>query len=315
MDIDRICIFGGTGFVGRAIVEQAYARGLRVRVVTAYTANAMPLAVVPTVEVFVGNVFDDRTLALACEDTDAVVNLVGILHPSRGKGFDAVHVELPRRIARACHGAGVQQLLHMSALGADEKGPSEYQRSKGRGEAALRQAAGILPWTIFRPSVIFGEDDHFLNLFAALARAFPVIPLAGAQARFQPVWVEDVARCFVQALGETRAFGQVFPLCGPKAYSLEELVGFVAATLGLKRRIWPLPPALARMQAFMLEHLPGRLMTRDNLASMSVDNTCGDAFPAIFGFEPAPLEAVAPLYLAGANTRDRYQRYRNVAGR
>jgi len=315
MDIDRICIFGGTGFVGRAIVEQAYARGLRVRVVTAYTANAMALSVVPTVEVFVGNVFDDRTLERACEDMDAVVNLVGILHPSRGKGFDAVHVELPRRIAAACHGAGVQQLLHMSALGADANGPSEYQRSKGRGEAALRQAAGILPWTVFRPSVIFGEGDHFLNLFAALARAFPVIPLAGAQARFQPVWVEDVARCFVQSLGETRAFGQSFDLCGPRAYSLEELVRFVAATLGLRRRIWPLPPALARMQAFALEHLPGKLMTRDNLASMSVDNTCGDPFPAIFGFTPSPLEAVAPLYLAGANTRSRYQRYRNAAGR
>jgi NADH dehydrogenase len=315
MDLERICIFGGTGFVGRAIVEQAYARGLRVRVVTAYTANAMPISVVPTVEVFVGSVFDDRTLERACEDMDAVVNLVGILHPSRGKGFDAVHVELPRRIARACHAAGVQPLLHKSALGADEKGPSGYQRSKGRGEAALKQAAGILPWTIFRPSVIFGEGDRFLNLFASLARAFPVIPLAGAGARFQPVWVEDVARCFVQSLGETRAFGQSFNLCGPRAYSLEELVRFVASTLGLRRRIFPLPPALARMQAFVLEHLPGKLMTRDNLASMSVDNTCADAFPALFGFKPSPLEAVAPLYLAGANTRERYQRYRNVAGR
>jgi len=315
MDIQRICVFGGTGFVGRAIVEQAYARGLHVRVVTAHRQNAMPIAVIPTVDVFVGDVFDDATLERACEDMDAAINLVGILHPSRGRGFDAVHAELPPRIARACRGAGVQQLLHMSALGASESGPSEYLRSKGRGEAALRQAAGILPWTVFRPSVIFGEGDHFLNLFAALARAFPVIPLAGAQARFQPVWVEDVARCFVQSLGETRAFGQSFNLCGPRAYSLEELVRFVAATLGLRRRIWPLPPALARMQAFALEHLPGKLMTRDNLASMSVDNTCGDPFPAIFGFTPSPLEAVAPLYLAGANTRSRYQRYRNVAGR
>lgn len=315
MDIDRVCIFGGTGFVGRAIVEQAYARGLRVRVVTAYTAKAMPLSVVPTVEVFVGDVFDDRTLERACEDMDAVVNLVGVLHPSRGRGFDAVHAELPRRIARACHGAGVQQLLHMSALGADENGPSEYQRSKGRGEAALKQAAGILPWTIFRPSVIFGAGDHFLNLFASLARAFPVIPLAGAQARFQPVWVEDVARCFVQSLGEARVFGQSFDLCGPRAYSLEELVTFVASTLGLKRRIWPLPPSLASLQAFVLEHLPGKLMTRDNLASMSVDNTCDGAFPAVFGFKPSPLEAVAPLYLDGAHTRERYRRYRNAAGR
>ncbi|HZZ91572.1 MAG TPA: complex I NDUFA9 subunit family protein [Usitatibacter sp.] len=315
MDISRICIFGGTGFVGRSIVEQAYARGLGVRVVTAYPPKAMPITVVPTVEILAGDVFDDSTLDRACEDMDAVVNLVGILHPSRGKGFDEVHVALPRRIARACHGAGVQHVVHMSALGADEKGPSEYQRSKARGEAALRQAAGILPWTVFRPSVIFGEGDRFLNLFAALAKSFPVIPLAGAQARFQPVWVEDVARCFVEAVGETRAFGQVFPLCGPKAYTLAELVDFVARTLGLQRRIWPLPPALARLQAAVLEHLPGKLMTRDNLASMSVDNTCDEPFPVLFGFKPTPLEAVAPLYLAGASTRERYQRYRHVAGR
>jgi len=315
MDISRICVFGGSGFVGRSIVEQAYGRGLRVRVVTAYEPAAMPVSVVPTVEIVTADVFDDRALAAACEDMDAVVNLVGILHPSRGRGFDAVHAELPRRIAQACHGAGVQHLLHMSALGADANGPSEYQRSKGRGEAALREAAGILPCTIFRPSVIFGEGDSFLNLFAGLVRMFPVVPLAGATARFQPIWVEDVARCFVQSLGDTRAFGQAFNLCGPRAYSLEELVRFVAETLGLRRRIVPLPPALAKLQAFTLEHLPGRLMTRDNLASMRVDNTCADPFPALFGFEPSPLEAVAPAYLTGAITRSRYQRYRVGAGR
>ena len=315
MDISRICIFGGSGFVGRSVVEQAYARGLRVRVVTAYEPSAMPMSVVPTVEIMTGNVFDDRVLAAACEDMDAVVNLVGILHPSRGRGFEAVHVALPRRIAQACHGAGVQHLLHMSALGADANGPSEYQRSKARGEAALRHAAGIMPYTIFRPSVIFGEGDRFLNLFAQLVRAFPVVPLAGARARFQPIWVEDVARCFVQSMGETGAFGQAFNLCGPRAYSLEELVRFVARSLGLRRRIMPLSPALARMQAFVLEHLPGKLMTRDNLASMSVDNVCADPFPTLFGFQPAPLEAIAPAYLTNANTRERYGRYRHVAGR
>jgi len=315
MEISRICVFGGSGFVGRSVVEQAYAQGLLVRLVTAYAPAAMPVAVVPTVDIVTADIFDDRALARACEDMDAVINLVGILHPSRGRGFDAVHVELPRRIARACHTAGVQHLLHMSALGADAQGPSEYQRSKGRGEEAVRQAAGVLPCTIFRPSVIFGEGDRFLNLFAQLVRAFPVVPLAGARARFQPIWVEDVARCFVQSLGETRAFGETFNLCGPRAYSLEELVRFVADTLGVRRRIVPLSPSLARMQAFVLEHLPGRLMTRDNLASMSVDNVCADRFPALFGFAPAPLEAVAPSYLTGAHTRSRYQRYRHVAGR
>jgi NADH dehydrogenase len=315
MDISRICIFGGTGFVGRVIVDQAYARGMRVRVVTRYLGNAMPLAVVPTAEIMTGDVYDDRTLERACADMDAVVNLVGILHPSRGRGFEEAHARLPARVARACHRAGVQQVVHMSALGANESGPSEYQRSKARGETALRQEAGILPWTVFRPSVIFGEGDRFLNMFAQLVRAFPVIPLAGAKARFQPIWVEDVARCFVEALGNPHAFGQTYSLCGPRTYTLEELVRFVAKSIGRERRIFPLSPAMASLQAFTLEHLPGKLMTRDNLRSMSVDNVCGSPFPALFGFAPSPLEAIAPQYLAGPTSRSRYDRFRHAAGR
>jgi len=206
--------------------------------------------------------------------------------------------------------------VHMSALGASENAPSDYLRSKGKGEAAVRRDAGILPYTILRPSVIFGEDDRFLNLFAQLARLFPVLPLAGAGARFKPVWVEDVARCFVRALGDPRTFGQAYELCGPKAYTLEELARFAAAASGNPRRIVALPATLAKMQAYFFEHLPGRkLMTRDNLRSMSVDNVCAGPFPPVFGFEPASLEAVATHYLAGTTTRGRYNQYRHSAGR
>jgi NADH dehydrogenase len=240
---------------------------------------------------------------------------VGILHPRRGQDFASVHAELPRKIAHACHAAGVLHLLHMSALGAAENGPSEYLRSKARGEAALRREAGILPYTIFRPSVIFGEGDRFLNLFARLARLFPLLPLARATARFQPIWVEDVARCFVAALGDLRTFGQAYELCGPKAYTLAELVRFASEVSGHRRRILPLPDALGRLQAAVFERLPGKLMTRDNLRSMSVNNVCSAPFPAIFGFEPATLEAVAPQYLAGSTSRDRYNQYRHSAGR
>jgi NADH dehydrogenase len=205
----------------------------------------------------------------------------------------------------------------MSALGASESGPSEYLRSKAKGEAALRQDAGILPYTIFRPSVVFGEKDRFLNLFAALVRWFPVIPLAGARARFQPIWVEDVARAIVSSLGDPRTFGQAYELCGPRAYTLEELARFVADALGRRRRIVALPAPLASLQAFFFEHLPGRkLMTRDNLRSMSVDNVCTGPFPSVFGFEPAKLEAVAPEYLgSGKSTRSRYSQFRHTAGR
>jgi NADH dehydrogenase len=315
MRIDSVCVLGGTGFVGRAVAEQLFAAGTRIRVVTRSEPRAAPLTVLPTVEVLVADVHDPQSLRHAFEDMDAVVNLVGILHPGRGRSFEKVHVELPRKIADACTSAGVRHLLHMSALGAAEDAPSDYLRSKARGESAMRQAAGGLPVTIFRPSLIFGPGDRSVNLFAALARWFPVIPLAGAKARFQPIWVEDVARAFVSALGDPRTFGGSYDLCGPKSYTLEEIVHFAARSIGRDRRVVALAPALASLQAFVLEHLPGTLMTRDNLRSMSVDNVCAGPFPEVLGFKPAPLEAVAAQYLAGATSRERYNQFRHTAGR
>ena len=201
----------------------------------------------------------------------------------------------------------------MSALGASRDGPSEYQRTKAEGEEAVRSSG--VPCTIFRPSVIFGEHDRFLNVFATLARLFPVIPLAGANARFQPVWVEDVARAMASAIGDQRTVGEAYELCGPRAYRLAELVQIAAELTGRRRLIVGLPGPLAELQAFVLEHLPGKMMTRDNLRSMRVDNVCAGPFPAIFGFQPTPLEAVVPQYLAHDTLRDRYDRYRHYAGR
>ena len=315
MEISSVCILGGSGFVGRAIAEQLSPLGIRTRVVTRSGPKAMPLTVLPTVEVEVADVHDPGALRACFENMDAVVNLVGILHEDGAQTFRRVHSELPRQVAEACRASGVQQMLHMSALGASKEGPSDYLRSKAEGEAAVREAAGATPVTIFRPSVIFGENDRFLNTFAELVRWFPVIPLAGADARFQPVWVEDVARCFAGALGNGRAHGETYELCGPKAYTLAELVDFVAHTLGRRPRVMGLPGGLARMQAMVLERLPGKVMTRDNLLSMSKDNVCSCDFPAIFGFRPSPLEAVVPEYLAHTTARGRYARYRHYAGR
>lgn len=315
MDIESICLIGGTGFVGRSIAEHACGQGLRVRVVTRSEPRARELLVLPTLEAMLADPNDEKSLARAFENIDAVVNLVGILHPSRGASFESAHVELPRKIARAARSAGVRRLLHMSALGASPDGPSEYLRSKGRGEAAVRESAQDLAVTIFRPSVIFGEHDRFLNMLATLVRFFPVIPLGGAHARFQPVWVEDVARCFVAALGDPRTFGRSYDLAGPRVLTLEEMVRFVAAALGRNPRIVALPDALASLQAFAFEHLPGKLLTRDNLRSMSVANVAGAPFPTVFGFEPSSLESIAAEYLAGTSTRARYQRFRNYAGR
>lgn len=311
MDISSVCLIGGSGFVGSAIAEHAAARGCRVRIVTRGSMRARALTVLPTCETVVANPYDEADLAHAFEDMDAVVNLVGILSEGGGATFRRAHVELPGAVARAARAAGVRHLLHMSALGADASGPSRYLRSKAEGEAAVREAAPPTAWTIFRPSVIFGEHDRFLNRFAALAALFPVIPLAGARARFQPIWVEDVARCFVAAMGDPAAFGQAYGLCGPRAYTLEELVRFAAEATGRRRAIVALPAPLASLQAFVFEHLPGRILTRDNLASMSVDNVCGGDFPALFGLRPAPLEAIAPGYLGATRGHARYDRFRS----
>jgi NADH dehydrogenase len=284
-------------------------------VLTRDAARARALTVLPTVELMQGDPADEATLGAAFEGMDAAVNLVGILHEKRGQSFSAVHAELPHTVGHAARVAGIQHVVHVSALGASDKAPSNYLRSKAAGEAALRMGAGAVPWTILRPSVIFGEGDHFLNLFAALVKAFPVIPLAGAEARFQPVWVEDVARCCVAALGDARSFGRACELCGPRAYTLEELVHLIAGMLGLRRTVVRLPHALGEMQAFMLEHLPGKLMTRDNLRSMSVPNVCTGKRPPICAFEPSAIEAVLPQYLGAAASGTRYARYRNHAGR
>jgi NADH dehydrogenase len=240
---------------------------------------------------------------------------VGILHEGGRSTFQRAHVELPRKVAEACRKSGVQHVLHVSALGAAADGPSAYQRSKAAGEAALREAAGVLPWTIFRPSVVFGEGDRFLNMFAQLVRAFPVIPLARAKARFQPIWVEDVGRAIAGSIGNLETFGQVYPLCGPRTYTLEELVRYVAQLLGRKPRIMALSDGLASLQAAVFERLPGKLITRDNLKSLAVDNVCAGPFPPELGFEPSPIEAVVPDYLAGRNRRARYNQFRYRAGR
>ena len=315
MDIGSVCIVGGSGFVGRAIADHLAPEGVRVRVITRSRPRAMALAVLPTVELVVADPHDTAALARAFENMDAVINLVGILHETGRQSFQACHVELPRKVVEACHSAGVRHLVHMSSLGASAKGPSEYQRSKAAGEEEIRRSAGILPFTIFRPSVIFGADDRFLNTFATIVRLMPVILLGGARTRFQPIWVEDVARCFADAAGNPRAFGQTFELAGPRTYTLEELVRVVARMLGKRRVVVPLPDALARLQAFTLEHLPGKLMTRDNLRSMQVDNVSSQPFPEVFGFRPSPLEAVVPEYLAASAARARYDRYRHHAGR
>lgn len=316
MRFEKICVLGGSGFVGSHITRQLSAAGYQVKVLTRRRENAKHLTLLPNVEVEECDVYFDAALKREIAGSDAVINLIGILHETGKATFPRVHAELPRRVAQICCAQGVPRLLHMSALNADPRGPSAYLRSKGAGEAAVWQAAGAaVSVTVFRPSVIFGRGDSFLNLFAGLARILPVLLLARPQARFQPVFVEDVAHAFVSSLQNPATFGQSYNLCGPKVYTLRQLVQYVVDTLGLRCRIIGLNDTLSYSQAWAMELLPVKLMTRDNYYSMQVDSVCDCEFPAVFGIQPTALDAVAPEYLAGDSPRNAYKRFRSHAGR
>ena len=306
-------MLGGSGFVGRHIVARLVAAGNRAVVPTRSRERAKHLLLLPTVEVVEASVHDPVTLERIVAGSGAVINLVGIINEIRRGDFQRVHVELARKTVASCRAAGVRRLLHMSALNADPAGPSRYLATKGEAEAAV--AASNLDWTIFRPSIIFGREDSFLNLFARLERLLPVMALASWQARFQPIWVADVAEAFVRAIADDRTWGQRYALCGPRVYTLHELVAYVGELTGDNRPIVPLGPALSRLQARMLELLPGKLMSRDNLASMTRDSVCGGEYPALLGGPPSALEAIAPGYLAPAATRSRYSKLRGQGGR
>jgi uncharacterized protein YbjT (DUF2867 family) len=298
----NILVLGGSGFVGRSVCEKLVERsggaGGRIVVPTRRLTRSRHVQLLPTVQLVEADLHDDVQLARLVAGVDAVVNLVAILHGSEA-AFEKVHVALPRRIAQACRAAGVRRVVHVSALGAAPDAPSRYLRSKASGERALRD--GDLDLTVLRPSVIFGAEDRFLNLFASLQAVFPLMPLAGADSRYQPVWVEDVATAIVRCLDRPATIGQTIECAGPVQYSLRQLVELTGHLSGHARPVLGLPGGLARLQALVLECLPGEpLMSRDNLDSMRVANIASGQHPGLdsLGIRPSALEAVAPTYLA-----------------
>ncbi len=297
----RIAVLGGTGFVGHSLCERLVADGHEVRILTRRAERHRDLLVLPTALVVDADVHNPAVLKREFRGLDAVVNLVGILNEAGrdGKGFERVHAELPAKVVQACRQNGVARLLHMSALNASADGPSHYLRSKGHGENIVHEAeSASLHVTSFRPSVIFGPGDSFTNRFAALLRQVPfVFPLASANARLQPVLVTDVVKAFVLALDRHATFGQRYNLCGPQAYTLGEIVTYLARLLGLKRRILPLNNRLSRLQAMLLQFVPGQPFTPDNYRSLQVASICKAPFPSVFGFSPARFDEIVPTYL------------------
>lgn len=308
----RICVLGGTGFVGHHFATLLAERGYRVRIPTRRSERHRALRVLPGVELVQADIHDDAELRRLVDDCEAAVNLAAILN-EHGKGdFEAMHVALPLKLAAACRETGVARLIHVSALNAGV-GESRYLKTKGEGEDRVHDVRGLAV-TSFRPSVIFGPDDHFFNRFAKLLKISPLMfPLACPNARFAPVFVGDVAQAMLTAVERPATIGQRYELCGPRAYMLRHLVEYTAEVLDIRRVVISLGDGLSKCQARFMGRLPGRPFTYDNYLSMQTDAVCRSGFPEVFGIAPASVESIVPVYLGHDDQQSRFDAWRRQA--
>jgi uncharacterized protein YbjT (DUF2867 family) len=324
MTIQNVLLLGGSGFVGTYIANRLADLGIKVTVPSRRRERQRALIALPNVDMVQADIHDEATLVRLMAGQDAVINLVGILHSRDFKlpysaDFAKAHVELPKKIVAACKKTGVRRLVHMSALKAAANAPSEYLRSKADGEAAVLAANGPQPGdldvTVFRPSVIYGPGDSFLNQFARLLKALPRFPLAYGHAKFQPIYAGDVADAFVRCLADPRSFGKAYDLGGPKVYTLRELVEYVNTLIGANTKIIHLGEFLSLLQAGVLWLLPKPPMSPDNLRSMQVDSVLPYDAELPFGIQARALETIAPGYLVGHAPRVHFDLFRVKAGR
>ena len=294
-------VFGGTGFIGRAVVKRLAQRGFIVRVVSRDPVKARrlaPLGGVGQIVPFPADTGSDEAVGAALAGAEVAVSLIGILYERRPGDFDRLQGELPGRIGRMATAEGVSRLVHVSAIGADPASPSAYARSKAAGEAALRAAFPAA--VILRPSIVFGPEDSFFNRFAAMAAITPfVFPVVSGDTRFQPVHVADVADAVMAAIERDDAPGRTYELGGPRVWTMRELMAFILQATGRKRRLLDMPPALMRAQARILEKLPNPPLTQDQLLLLGRDNVVSEGMPGLaeLGITPQSVEATVPAYL------------------
>lgn len=313
-----IAVLGGTGFLGTRLVARLIKEGHRVTVLSRDREQHKHLLVLPGLTLENCDVYDEAQLSEHFRGNDVVINLVGILNERGfgGAGFRRAHTELTRGVLQAARSAGVTRLLQVSALKAAVDAPSYYLRSKGDAEQLIRETSSALDWTIFRPSVMFGPGDSFLNRFAGLLAALPLaFPLAKPNARFQPVLVDDVIEALLRSLHGGPSSRQTYELGGPQIYSLREIVGLVAKLTGRRRWIVGLPDPIARIQALVMDFVPGRPFSSDNYRSLTVDSVCTEDGFAKLGLKPRSMVASARQYLGALEDNARLSHNRASAGR
>lgn len=295
-----VTVFGGSGFIGRHVVERLARAGARVRVAVRRPNQALflkPMGAVGQVQLMQANVRHAGSVAAAVAGADAVINLVGILYEAGPQKFAAVQGEGAGHIAEAAAAAGVKTLVHVSAIGANPASPAKYARAKAAGEAAVREAFPTA--IILRPSIVFGPDDNFFNRFAALAKLAPAVPLIGGDTRFQPVYVGDVADAIMVALQSPAAAGKTFELGGPRVFTFRELLAYIMAEIEVERPLLSLPFGLAKFIAFFVQWLPNPPLTVDQVRLLATDNVVspGAADLTALGVTPTPVQAIVPKYL------------------
>jgi len=309
-----ITLLGGSGYVGTEMTNRLAELCGEVRVLTRHAQRVKSFRILSNVPVLQCDVHNENALCEAIEGSDVVINLVGILNTAGSKAensFDGAHAQLTETVVKACQNVGVTRYLHMSSLGADAvDGSSEYLKSKGRAEIVVKNSQQ-LAWTIFRPSVIFGPGDAFFNRFADLLRMAPVMPLACADSKLQPVYLGDVCNVMLNSVHDPASIGQTLELGGPEVFTLKELVTMTANLAGLKRPIVALPDFLARIQARVLEFVPGKPFSRDNYNSLQTDNVLPDGVVP----QPTSIGAVVPRYLGNSDWNGELQAYRQMARR
>jgi NADH dehydrogenase len=306
-----VTIFGGSGFLGRHTVRALAKAGYRIRVATRHPNLAQhlpPMGHVGQIQLFKCNALEDEQVAAAVHSAEAVVNLIGILAPGGGHGFDEIHVEAAERIARAARQSRARTLVHMSAIGASDDSASHYARSKAQGEKRVR--AAFPDAVVLRPSIVFGPEDSFFNKFAALARMLPALPLiGGGRTKFQPVFVGDVAAAIRKCIEDPATRGKTYELAGPTTYSFKDLLQFVLRTTGRRRLLLPIPFPLAMIQGAVLGVLPKPLLTMDQVQLLKTDNVVSPGALTLpdLGIQPDSIEAVVPSYLWRFRAKGQYE--------